>query len=786
MSSSLGESEFEQPGPSNFVDNARDDVAVELRKDGTVSKMRSHKGNIPSVPQTKACPLCPAKFTRTTHLSRHIRTHTRDKMHECDKCHSQFTRSDLLTRHKRTCGDMGGMSRSRRKSCQSCAASKIKCDLQQPCSKCKTRGRDCVYVTSRPAASSHTSSATTDGDSPEDLEAKLLAFLESHDRSTSTVSLPQSYMDILRPTAEGDARCDDAFTSPFAMPKAPGSVNFSIESSAMFARIDHALPAPQDEMSDQLLSNDMFDGFFDGVFAPDQQMTYCPPSTSCPPEASTTVSSQVGMADMKPMLDYHFPLTYTDMPEMTFLQNSPMESTPTADHSTPWTDATTPAPASANPSARPSAQSALDLQTYQSLFFTAYLPNMPLVHVPTFRAEGKCSILLAAMQACGALYVKTRTAMNFIDSVLSRARDELVAEFARESLDWDHQVHLALAVDLFQTVGLFHQTPEQRAFSNVYHGMLTMMIRFSGFAEKVLNWVPPESVDASSADRVWSEWVKHETAKRALTVSYLHDSCHCIYFNLRPTYVTSEFDMCLPCEDALWTAPTAEAWLALLQQPSPYGSMSERLCGRRLQATYAKLTDAADFAAPLMLNPWAHNVVIHMILRQLFEEFLEARMPAGGNGSGASVGAAAVQGGGCISPERIFSLQLALHQWLQSWMHSPDTPAYDELEPRFMDQALPYYWIAQVALLAHQERLPPFCAGTTFLVSGEAKYRLMKKWERHIRNFLRKGGKEPTLFLDELVKVHLLKWQAQTVAGEGAGQDEEDESVNLLGFFPET
>lgn len=43
------------------------------KKDGTLSKIRSHRGNIPVLPQTKLCPHCPAKFTRTTHLNRHLR-----------------------------------------------------------------------------------------------------------------------------------------------------------------------------------------------------------------------------------------------------------------------------------------------------------------------------------------------------------------------------------------------------------------------------------------------------------------------------------------------------------------------------------------------------------------------------------------------------------------------------------------------------------------------------------------------------------------------------------------
>lgn len=39
------------------------------------------------------------------------------------------------------------LSRSRKRSCQACTSLKVKCDLRQPCSKCRTRGRDCVYAT---------------------------------------------------------------------------------------------------------------------------------------------------------------------------------------------------------------------------------------------------------------------------------------------------------------------------------------------------------------------------------------------------------------------------------------------------------------------------------------------------------------------------------------------------------------------------------------------------------------------------------------------------------------
>jgi hypothetical protein len=48
----------------------------EIKRDsvGVSEKLRRHAGNVPVLPQTKLCPQCPAKFTRSTHLNRHLKT----------------------------------------------------------------------------------------------------------------------------------------------------------------------------------------------------------------------------------------------------------------------------------------------------------------------------------------------------------------------------------------------------------------------------------------------------------------------------------------------------------------------------------------------------------------------------------------------------------------------------------------------------------------------------------------------------------------------------------------
>lgn len=65
-------------------------LPIDLKKDGTASKMRSHRGNVPVLPKTKLCSHCSATFTRTTHLNRHLRTR---KLFDIDSCVSNAHRA---------------------------------------------------------------------------------------------------------------------------------------------------------------------------------------------------------------------------------------------------------------------------------------------------------------------------------------------------------------------------------------------------------------------------------------------------------------------------------------------------------------------------------------------------------------------------------------------------------------------------------------------------------------------------------------------------------------------
>lgn len=125
------------------------------------------------------------------------------------------------------------------------------------------------------------------------------------------------------------------------------------------------------------------------------------------------------------------------------------------------------------------------------LFLSAFQTQVPVIHAPTWQHKGKPVVLMGAAKACGALFVKTKNATQFVAGKLATAREDLVHEFAKNPTESLDQVHLMIAVVLLQTIGLFHQKSDQRASSHIYHGMLVMVrsfksVLFGGGVDEVL------------------------------------------------------------------------------------------------------------------------------------------------------------------------------------------------------------------------------------------------------------------------------------------------------------
>lgn len=99
------------------------------------------------------CTLCSKKFSRTDHLKRHQLRHTGIKPYSCIFCSDGFTRSDNLRDHYPSCPQRQNRpipeaARGGRRShaCDSCTAMKLGCDGKNPCNTCRQKKIECKYV----------------------------------------------------------------------------------------------------------------------------------------------------------------------------------------------------------------------------------------------------------------------------------------------------------------------------------------------------------------------------------------------------------------------------------------------------------------------------------------------------------------------------------------------------------------------------------------------------------------------------------------------------------------
>ncbi|KAK0236365.1 hypothetical protein EDD85DRAFT_639257 [Armillaria nabsnona] len=180
-------------------------------------------------PKTFQCSLCSASFTRSTHLSRHLHTHTSERAHRCIACFAEFSRSDVLNRHTKTCRAINHqiaetVRHSRQKSCQACVQAKAKCDLQEPCSKCTSRGKECLYIND-PAVSRYKRSCRK-----RDSYNSEMPNTPSESNASSSTDFPFAGSP---PDPSNDPTCSlDVFADPFLFPACTPSQSGRLEGDA--------------------------------------------------------------------------------------------------------------------------------------------------------------------------------------------------------------------------------------------------------------------------------------------------------------------------------------------------------------------------------------------------------------------------------------------------------------------------------------------------------------------------------------------------------------------------
>lgn len=229
----------------------------------------------------------------------------------------------------------------------------------------------------------------------------------------------------------------------------------------------------------------------------------------------------------------------------------------------------------------------------------------------------------------------------------------------------------------------------------------------------------------------------------ALALAFLEDCSYCIYYSASPAFSAAEFDINLPCDDALWRSQTAREWCQTQTMFSTYGTGTARLLGMSMQMALTALKEPTPPAIPFTINPFAAFVLLHSILRDVFS-------PHGVTHHGSSLNT--LLGGADGSA---LAIQCALHNWQRMWGTSPESMhlEHQHHDVPFVHNAIPFYWLARYAEEAKQNGVLIIDSrgSQPSRVDSEDRFRMVRGWLNQINATLRNGsqmspnlGSQPT------------------------------------------
>ncbi|KAB5529037.1 fungal-specific transcription factor domain-containing protein [Coniochaeta sp. 2T2.1] len=197
--------------------------------------------------------------------------------------------------------------------------------------------------------------------------------------------------------------------------------------------------------------------------------------------------------------------------------------------------------------------------------------RLPIVHQPTFNCNRGSPYLLMIMIALGAASLRGH------DTTGQYSDCSTLAEVLIDSIRWEiatqedasPPVSLSVAQSLL-LLELYEKMYSSRRFherAHIYHtSTLTLLRRGSPLIGRCGTETPPEehsttdSAQGANADARahWIQWADTEAMHRVVFAAFMMDILHAAMFGHAADMAPHEIRLPLPCDDALWTAPTPE------------------------------------------------------------------------------------------------------------------------------------------------------------------------------------------------------------------------------------
>ncbi|KAF2678458.1 C2H2 transcription factor-like protein [Lentithecium fluviatile CBS 122367] len=310
------------------------------------------------------------------------------------------------------------------------------------------------------------------------------------------------------------------------------------------------------------------------------------------------------------------------------------------------------------------------LTRYITAFFGGFHSHFPFIHEPTYKPSCSPLELTLAMCAAGAQYCFERRSSERLFRVakaivFERLRQEesnfgpqtlaFIASTTMFSPDTVPVARLSgiwapldMAKTLLILVGFatWERTDLlQQAFA--LRGLLVQCLRDNGLKEEA----PPNHVSLPRS-AMWDQWVQRESARRTKLVAFCYINVHSIAYNIHPLLWSSELLLRLPCCTPDWQASSAAQWAAL-QRDGKEDQMSFQ------QALSILLQGATgiDSVHPIP-SPIGNYILLHALLQRI-HVVRELSFPATSPTT--------------ISVTELHTISRALRSWTSLWQQTPES-----------------------------------------------------------------------------------------------------------------
>ncbi|KAI5843830.1 fungal-specific transcription factor domain-containing protein [Morchella snyderi] len=295
------------------------------------------------------------------------------------------------------------------------------------------------------------------------------------------------------------------------------------------------------------------------------------------------------------------------------------------------------------------------LDGFITLYFEQFHSNLPVIHRPTFSVATCPTIVLVSMASIGASYSNVEGAKVFADTLSELCKRTLgwMGEYNPEYPRSDFYLKALCLQSVYALGSGSHRLYDS---ADVSRSFLIGNARRIGLFSGTLS--PPASSPSSAPNspgrpRVedmplsrdtndqlearWNTWRKQEELRRLAWSIFEYDCSFSTLSNRRGAITLNDISTRMPCSEALWEAPNAQAWAALLEPKHT----TQSPCVERGTLLFPTLRDVvSEKVSPDTLTSWGKRLCAQALGRILwdFKEIEESVLSVGGtsttNGGG--------------------------------------------------------------------------------------------------------------------------------------------------------